>query len=96
MPNTLDANTDDFSDVTGLSESARDVIILGASYRLLSYVDAGRLNLTSAEADFADSKSPSGAGSTAAKFLYSLYQQRLNDEAATLLGKYPIRIHWTR
>ncbi len=33
-PNTLDANTDDFADVTGLPESSKDVVILGASYKL--------------------------------------------------------------
>ncbi len=33
--NTLDANTDDFADVTGLPDSCRDVVTLGASYKLL-------------------------------------------------------------
>ncbi len=50
-PNTLDSNSDDFTDVTGLPETCRDVITLGAAYRLLSYIDPGRINLTSAEAD---------------------------------------------
>ena len=35
-PNTLDANTDDFADVTGLPDSCKDVVTLGAAYKLLS------------------------------------------------------------
>ena len=95
-PNTLDSNTDDFADVTGLPESARDVITLGASYKLLSFLDAGRVNLTSAESDNADTKIPSQAGTNSSKYVYALYKQRLDDEAGKLKGRYPTRIHYTR
>ena len=95
-PNTLDASTDDYADVTGLPESSADVVVLGASYKLLSYLDAGRINLTSAEADLADSKIPSTAGAGASRYIFALYQQRLNEEALKLSDKYPIRIHYTR
>lgn len=93
---TLDNSTDDFSDVTGLPESSADVVVLGACYKLLSFLDAGRINLTSAEADFADSKLPSTAGSGASRYIFALYQQRLNEEALKLADKYPIRLHYTR
>jgi hypothetical protein len=95
-PNTLDANTDDFADVSGLPESCKDVVVLGASYKLLSYLDAGRINLSSAEADLNDSKLPSSAGAAASRYIFALYQQRLNEEALKLSDKYPIRIHYTR
>jgi hypothetical protein len=95
-PNTLDANTDDFADVTGLPESCKDVVVLGAAYKLLSYLDAGRINLSSAEADLNDSKIPSSAGVAASRYIFALYQQRLNEEALKLADKYPIRIHYTR
>jgi len=94
--NTLDANTDDFADVTGLPQSSQDVVTLGASYKLLSFLDAGRINLTSAEADNADSKIPTTAGVSASRYIFALYQQRLNEEALKLKDKYPIRIHYTR
>ncbi len=94
-PNTLDSNTDDFADVTGLPETCRDVITLGAAYRLLSYIDPGRINLTSAEADLADSKVPGAAGGNASKYIYALYQQRLNDESLKLSDKFPIRLHYS-
>ena len=95
-PNTLDANTDDFADVTGLPESCKDVVVLGAAYKLLSYLDAGRINLSSAEADLNDSKLPSSAGVAASRYIFALFQQRLNEEALKLADKYPIRIHYTR
>jgi hypothetical protein len=95
-PNTMDSNSDDFVDVTGLPESCRDVITLGAAYRLLSYIDPGRINLTSAEADLADSKVPGAAGANSSRYIYALYQQRLQDESLKLSDKYPIRIHYSR
>ena len=95
-PSTMDANTDDFADVTGLPDSCRDVITLGASYRLLSYVDPGRINLTSAEADLADSKVPGAAGANSSRYIYALYNQRLNDESLKLSDKFPIRLHYTK
>jgi hypothetical protein len=94
--NTLDSNTDDFADVSGLPQSAQDVVTLGAAYKLLSFLDSGRINLTSAEADNADSKLPSTAGVSASRYIFALYQQRLNEEALKLKDKYPIRIHYLR
>jgi hypothetical protein len=96
MPNTLDNNADDFADVTGLPETCRDVITLGAAYRLLSYIDPGRINLTSAEADLADSKVPGAAGANSSRYIFALYQQRLQDESLKLSDKYPIRIHYSK
>ena len=95
-PNTLDSNTDDFADVTGLPGSSVEVIILGACYKLLSYVDSGRINLSSAEADLNDTKIPSTAGVASSRYIFALYQQRLNEEALKLQDKYPIRIHYTK
>jgi hypothetical protein len=95
-PQTMTSGTDDFSAVTGLPESSRDVIIYGAAYRLLSFIDPGRINLTSAEADLADSKVPGAAGSSNSRYIYALYQQRLQDESLKLTGNFPIRIHYTK
>ena len=96
IPNTLDANTDDFADVTGLPQSCQDVITLGAAYKLLSFLDPGRIGLTSAESDNADSKIPSTAGAASSRYIYALYQQRLKEEALKLKDKYPIRVHYTK
>jgi len=95
-PNTLDSNTDDYADVTGLPASSAEVAILGASYKLLSYLDAGRINLSSAEADLNDTKISSSAGVASSRYIYALYQQRLSEEALKLQDRYPIRIHYTK
>jgi hypothetical protein len=95
-PNTLDNPTDDYADVTGLPASSVEVVVLGACYKLLSYVDAGRINLSSAEADLNDTKIPSTAGVASSRYIYALYQQRLNDEALKLQDRFPIRIHYTK
>lgn len=95
-PNTLDGNSEDFVDVTGLPETCKDVVILGACYRLLSFLDAGRINVTSAEADLNDSKIPSTAGGAVSRYVYALYQQRLNEETNRIQANYPVRIHYNR
>ena len=96
IPSNLTNSSDDFAAVTGLPESSRDVVTLGAAYRLLSYVDTGRINLSSAEADLADTKLPSTAGASASKYVFALYQQRLQEESTKLQDRFPIRIHYTR
>jgi hypothetical protein len=96
IPNNLTNATDDFADVTGLPQSCQDVVILGASYRLLSYLDTGRINLTSAEADLADAKLPSTAGASSSKYVFALFQQRLQEESTKLQDRYPIRVHYTK
>ena len=96
IPNTLTNSTDDFATVTGLPESSRDVVTFGASYRLLSYLDTGRINLSSAEADINDAKLPSTAGASASKYIFALYQQRLQEESNKLQDRFPIRIHYSK
>jgi hypothetical protein len=95
-PSLLVDNNDEFTTVTGLTESCRDVVALGAAYRLLSYIDPGRINLASAESDTADSKLPSTAGTSASRYIFALYQQRLNEEAGKLQGKFPTKIRYNR
>ena len=96
VPDTMDANSDDFVDVTGLPESCQDVVVYGAAYRLLTFLDAGRINLTSAESDFADSKNPYNSGSAASRYVFALFQQRLQEEALKLSDQFPIRLHYTK
>jgi hypothetical protein len=95
IPSNLTNDNDDFAAVTGLPESSRDVVTLGAAYRLLSYIDTGRLNLSSAEADLADTKLPSTAGASASKYIFALYQQRLQEESTKLQDRFPILLHYT-
>jgi hypothetical protein len=96
IPSNLTNDNDDFAAVTGLPESSRDVVTLGAAYRLLSYIDTGRINLSSAVADLADTKLPSTAGASASKYIFALYQQRLQEESTKLQDRFPILLHYTQ
>jgi hypothetical protein len=93
-PTALSANADVFTTITGLEESSRDLIVYGASYRMASFLDPGRLTFTSPEADANDQTRPFGSGTSTARYLYSLYQQRLQEESNRLNGKYPVRVHY--
>ena len=95
-PSTMENTTDVFTTTTGFAESARDIVILGASYRLLAYLDPARAGQVSPQADETDGKRPYGASASATKQLFALYSQRLNEEVATLQNQYPPRIHYTR
>jgi len=95
-PIPFTTNSQDFSTQTGLPNSCKDVIVLGASYRLLTYLDPARAAQVSPQADETDSKRPYGASQTATKQLYALYTQRLNEETQRQQTAYPIRVHYSR
>ena len=88
--------TQEYSTQTGLPSSTRDVAILGASYRLLTYLDPARAAQVSPQADETDAKRPYGASQSATKQLYALYQQRLKEETDRQQASYPIRVHYSR
>jgi hypothetical protein len=96
-PAVFTSNTaQDYSTQTGLPESTKDVAILGAAYRLLTYLDPARASQVSPQADETDSKRPYGASQSATKQLYALYQQRLNEETKAQQQNYPPRVHFSR
>ena len=96
QPGALVNDNDDFVTATGFFASVKDVIVYGAAYRLVSFIDPGRLNYTSAEADNADTKLQYGSASATARFFLSNYTQRLQAEQDKLRDLYPARIHYTR
>ena len=95
-PTPFTTNGQTYTTTTGLPESTRDVVVLGASYRLLTYLDPARASQTSPQADETDSKRPYGASSTATKQLYALYNQRLQEESKSQQTNYPTRVHFSR
>ena len=95
-PSAMENSADVFTTTTGFSESARDIVILGASYRLLAYLDPARAGQISPQADETDGKRPYGASASATKQLFALYSQRLNEEVSAMQSQYPPRIHYTR
>ena len=95
-PVTFTTNSQDYSTQTGLPESTRDVVILGAAYRLLSFLDPARAAQVSPQADETDSKRPYGASQSATKQLYALYSQRLAEETKSQQQNYPPKVHYSR
>ena len=96
QPSAFTASNQVFTNQTGYPESARDVVILGAAYRLLTYLDPARASQISPQADEIDAKRPFGSANTAVRQIFSLYQQRLREEIQAFQGQYPTRVHYSR
>ena len=94
-PVAFTTNADVFTTVTGLPESCKDLVILGATYRLLSNLDPARASMVSPQADEVDSKRPYGSSQSLTKQVYALFNQRLNEEIRNQQDKYPIRVHYS-
>jgi len=94
-PSSFSTNEDVFTTQTGLPESCKDLVILGATYRLLSNLDPARASMVSPQADETDSKRPYGSSQSLTKQVYALFNQRLNEEVKKQQDSYPIRIHYS-
>lgn len=95
-PSSMSSTSDVFTTVTGLPASCRDVVTLGAAYRLISYLDPARVSQTSPQADEIDSRRPFGSSQSVTRQLFTLYTQRLAEETSRQQNQYPPRVHYTR
>jgi len=94
-PVPFTANTETFTTQTGLPESCKDLVVLGATYRLLSNLDPARASMVSPQADETDSKRPYGSSQSLTRQVYALFTQRLAEEVKSQQEKYPIRVHYS-
>lgn len=94
-PQLFTSDTDTLGDV-GLSESARELLVLGAVARLLPALDIGRLSVTHAAADELDQPIQLGSAVSLAKAVKQEFQEALLREQAALQRQYPGRVHFTR
>lgn len=94
-PSPLEFMTDDFCD-TGLPDSVKEVVVLGAAYRAAAYLDLGRIPAQSAEADAMQQNDPIGSGASASRLLFQLYKERLSIEVRRQQEQFPARIRITR
>ena len=94
-PTPFATTADIFTDKTGLPESCKDLVILGATYRLLSNLDPARASMISPQADETDAKRPYGSSQSITKQIYALFNQRLTEEVRSQQDRYPIRIHYS-
>lgn len=96
-PTTLStSSTASFTAQTGLPESCRDIVILGASYRLIAYLDPARTGAQSPQADETDNNRTFGSATNAYRQLFALYNQRLSEETMSQQQQYPPRVHFSR
>jgi len=95
-PTLLVNDSDSYETVTGFPSYSEDVVIYGAAFRMISFLDPSRLGPQSAAADILDGVRPNGSGQNAARFLFGIYTQRLNEVANNQRRQYPIRSHYQR
>ena len=99
MCKTFDLTTTDsqeYSTVTGMPNYSEDVVIYGAAWRMISFLDPSRLGPLSAEADVLDNQRGARSGENAARFLFNIYNTRLNEVAENQRRQFPIRSHYQR
>jgi hypothetical protein len=96
QPQEMLLPSDDFESVTKLPSYAKEPVVLGAAYRLVSFMDSSRLPGESAEIDQIDQQTPIGSGGTVTRALYALYQQRLSVASQRQQEDFPIRVRYGR
>jgi len=92
----FESDSDVFTTKTGLPLSCKDVVVYGAIYRLLTFLDPARASQTSPQADEIDSKRNFGSTSTITRQIFALYSQRLAEEVKAQQNQFPTRAHYTR
>lgn len=89
-------SSQEYSTVTGMPDYSEDVVIYGAAFRMISFIDPSRLGPLSAEADVLDNQRGARSGENAARFLFNIYTTRLNEVADNQRRQFPIRSHYQR
>lgn len=87
--------TDDLT-TFGYDYQIRDLIILGATAKLVAFLEPARVQTESMVAAGRSEAVPAGAATSASKMLYSLYQKRVEDERQQLLMRHPMQPHMLR
>jgi hypothetical protein len=90
------ALADDLETTYGFTPSHRGVFVMGAVARLLMYTEASRIQASTVEAHNRSEAVPAGSATSAARFAYQMFRQRLDDEALQLQLRYPVTTHFTR
>jgi len=94
-PDYFTSDTQELTDL-GYQQSVKDVVILGACYRLTMFLDPARQSMVSPQADETDARRPYGTSNAITKQLFQMYKQRLDEEIIEQQRHYPIRVHYAR
>jgi hypothetical protein len=91
---TLLADGGDFDD-SGLPDTSYDVIVLGSASRLMATSSSYLSSSRSIEANTLDGSMNGSQVLQQSRYLYTLYQARLDEEKTQLLNTYVTRAHYT-
>lgn len=80
----------------GYERQTRDLIVLGVTARMMAYTEPARIQAQSLESHGRSEAVPAGAAQTLSRYLYQLFQQRLDDERRDLALRHPPQPHFTR
>ena len=80
----------------GYPTSIRDVILFGALAKLAVTSEMSRVQTSAVESHARSEAVPAGSATSLSRYLYQLFQARLEDEARNLQFRYPIVSHYTR
>lgn len=94
LPTTLGQNED--LAALGYPQDIHDCIVLGATAKMLALTEPARLQVQSVQASARSEWVPAGSITNVAKFVYSLYQQRLQELRFWFAERYPISPKVTR
>ncbi len=88
-------DTDDLAGY-GYDYQIRDLIVLGATARLMAYTETSRVQGQSMEASGRAENVPAGTAGTLSRLLDQRFRVRVDTERARLQMRYPMQPHFTR
>lgn len=88
----------DVDDLTtyGYSQHIHDIVVLGATARLLMLTEPARLQVESVESHGRSEVVDGGTITQVAQRMYALYDRRVEQESLRLMQRFPPRMHVTR
>ena len=92
-PTQLTSLSDVFDTTTGLEDYGREVVVHGATYRLIRSMALPKIAGTSAAQKMINEVSPAGLASDLAQYHQELYEFALDKASARLRAMYPARKH---
>lgn len=95
VPPTQVQGTDNLASY-GYDQQVRDLIVLGVTARMLTYVESSRVQTQSVESHGRSEAVPAGSAQNLSRYLYQLFRARVEDERKQLLMRWPLQPHRTR
>lgn len=93
-PTAISADADDLADA-GLDDSLAELVVMGATYRLVAKRAPGRLIDTAAQTPMNSQYRQADPVNAAVRQLYAMYQERLNSERERQRLLHPVPMHYT-